>query len=560
MVYGILECYKMEMVPGTALLRDQEDAPGELQGVDTARLKHGTGRFSHVLLVPQPSDSPNDPLNWPTWQKDLILFLVGMSAAVVGAYGPMLGPGFVPIAAELGITVVTLSQATAWLILTLGLVVFFFNPAAKIWGKRPIYVLASIILLIVSIWGAVADTYGSFLGSRILGAFGMAPYEVLVQATISDLYFVHERATRIAMWNLFLLCGIAGAGFISGYIIEDLGYKWTFGICAILFGVFGVGIVFFVPETTYVRNQVTSEALVKTGIQDHERGAENEKFDAKTGTQHVEFHELSKKITGNGSNPDAATEAKHSYFRTLRLFTGRYSDQHVWKIFLRPFLMFFYPCVFWAFLIYGTTLTWIVVFSVVNGVIFTAPPYNFTVGQAGLTSLSPFILCIIGEAISGPLNDYICVKMAQRNHGIYEPEFRLVLMIVVVILGTVGFYGFGATVHYVTHWSGPVLTYGLANMSLAFASTCVFGYVLDCYPRLAEEAFVAINTRNLLTFGLTYFVNSWLEKDGALAVFNVLGSCFLAVCALTVPLWVFGKRIRSWVARNQFLNDFMSDM
>ena len=33
-------------------------------------------------------------------------------------------------------------------------------------------------------------------------------------------------------------------------------------------------------------------------------------------------------------------------------------------------------------------------------------------------------------------------------------------MIVVVILGVVGFYGFGATVHYQTHWSGPVLTYG----------------------------------------------------------------------------------------------------
>lgn len=28
-----------------------------------------------------------------------------MSAAVVGAYGPMLGPGFVPISAQLGITV-----------------------------------------------------------------------------------------------------------------------------------------------------------------------------------------------------------------------------------------------------------------------------------------------------------------------------------------------------------------------------------------------------------------------------------------------------------------------
>lgn len=113
-----------------------------------------------------------------------------------------------------------------------------------------------------------------------------------------------------------------------------------------------------------------------------------------------------------------------------------------------------------------------------NGVIFTAPPYNFSVGEAGLVSLSPFILCIIGEAISGPLNDWICLRLARANHGIYEPEFRLVLMLVVLILGTVGFFGFGATVEAQTNWSGPVITYGLANMALAFASTCVFGYVL----------------------------------------------------------------------------------
>jgi hypothetical protein len=118
------------------------------------------------VLVPQPSDSPNDPLNWPLWKKDFILFIVGMSAAVVGAYGPMLGPGFVPISEQLGITVEVLSQATAWLILTLGLCVFIMNPIAKIYGKRPVYVFASIVLFIVSIWGGVADTYGSFLGSK----------------------------------------------------------------------------------------------------------------------------------------------------------------------------------------------------------------------------------------------------------------------------------------------------------------------------------------------------------------------------------------------------------
>jgi len=132
-------------------------------------------------------------------------------------------------------------------------------------------------------------------------------------------------------------------------------------------------------------------------------------------------------------------------------------------------------------------LTWIVVFSVVNATIFTRPPYNFSVSQTGLISISPFIMTIIGEVIAGPLNDWICLFLAKKNHGIYEPEFRLVLMVPVFILGVVGFFGFGASVHYQTHWIGPVLTFGIANMAMAFANGCVFGYVIDSYEDLSEE-------------------------------------------------------------------------
>ena len=474
----------------------------------------------------------------------MILAIIGFSAAVVGAYGPMLGPGFVPISKELGISINTLSQSTAWLILTIGICVFLANPLAKMYGKRPVFIAAICLLFAVSVWGAVAKHYSSFLASRIVGGFGMAPYEVLVQATIGDIYFVHQRATRIAAWNLFLLAGIAGASFISGYIIENLGYRWTFGICGILFGVSMFLVVFLVPETSY--NRPSPREFLST-----EKPSTNEEvaMEVKVTQEHVET-----------ARPHGSIEPAMPYLQSLRIYNGTYSTAPLWKIMARPFIMFFYyPAVLWAFLIYGTTLTWIVVFSVVNGVIFVEPPYNFSVSQAGLTGLSPFILTIIGEIISGPANDWICLKLAKRNHGVYEPEFRLVLMLVVIVLGTVGFFGFGITVHYVTSWSGPVITYGIANMALAFASTCVFGYVLDSYPKLAEEAFVAINARNFLTFGLTYFVNDWLAKDGALEVFEVLGSCFLAVCALTVPLWVFGKKIRSSIARTEWLNRFMLD-
>lgn len=44
-------------------MNDQNEVPREYAGLDKSQLKHGSGRFSHVILVPQPSDDPNDPLN-----------------------------------------------------------------------------------------------------------------------------------------------------------------------------------------------------------------------------------------------------------------------------------------------------------------------------------------------------------------------------------------------------------------------------------------------------------------------------------------------------------------
>ena len=178
MGWGILDDPRMEVVPGTAFMADQNDLPVEYRDIPRDQLKHGKGRFSDIILVPQPSNSPNDPLNWPQWQKEMILLIVGLSASVVGAYGPMLSPGFVPISKDLNITVNTLSQATAWLILTIGASLFITNPLAKIYGKRPVYIVAIVIMFASSVWGAVTTNYNSFLASRIVGGIGMAPYEV----------------------------------------------------------------------------------------------------------------------------------------------------------------------------------------------------------------------------------------------------------------------------------------------------------------------------------------------------------------------------------------------
>lgn len=69
MAFGVFETSGNEFVPGTSRL--EEDATSR-----STQLKKAGGNDSDTVLVPQPSNSPNDPLNWPLWQRDLILLLL----------------------------------------------------------------------------------------------------------------------------------------------------------------------------------------------------------------------------------------------------------------------------------------------------------------------------------------------------------------------------------------------------------------------------------------------------------------------------------------------------
>jgi hypothetical protein len=71
MPLGILQDYKLEHVPGTAPLSELGRIDVEIStDVDRGLLKHdATGQ---IVLVPQPSDSPNDPYNWPRWKKEMV--------------------------------------------------------------------------------------------------------------------------------------------------------------------------------------------------------------------------------------------------------------------------------------------------------------------------------------------------------------------------------------------------------------------------------------------------------------------------------------------------------
>lgn len=76
-----------QSVPGTELLVDQN------QSAFAHTYKHISYGNRRIILVPQPSDDPNDPLLWPRWKKWLVLGN-GLFYAFNGAItGPMMAGG-----------------------------------------------------------------------------------------------------------------------------------------------------------------------------------------------------------------------------------------------------------------------------------------------------------------------------------------------------------------------------------------------------------------------------------------------------------------------------------
>lgn len=77
-------------------------------------------------------------------------------------------------------------------------------------------------------------------------------------------------------------------------------------------------------------------------------------------------------------------------------------------------------------------------------------------------SIGPFCASCIGALVTAPLLDWIAVRLARKNKGIFEPEFRLVLLLPMLIICFAGFIGwYGMLKTGTPGWVGPEIMYSL---------------------------------------------------------------------------------------------------
>ncbi|KAF2260364.1 MFS general substrate transporter [Lojkania enalia] len=510
---GILQDSDMEYPPGTAILGASPTV--EEAVVDTKSLK----RDGNIILQPQPSDSPNDPLNWsPAW-KISIMFILAFSSGVTTALGPMVTPGIHVVARKYHVSLDMVGSLIIGLLaFWVGFTTFFTASGANIWGKRPFFVFSTALLLATNIWGFFGTTFSSLTAMRVVQGIASAPLETLVTSTVSDLFFVHQRGTFLSIWGCMLASGVLLGQTISGAIIERISFEATFGISALIFIPILFLMFFVVVETTY-------------------GGPRAQKINAEEKEKSFVTIEL---------------DEKETYRQKLRLFRGRLSRESYWKGVIKPLPLIAYPAVFFSTIVYGSYFTWLITISLLAVSAFSAPPYNLSPGQIGLTNLPLLGVALIGSPISGWMADAVVKCMARRNRGVFEPEFRLTLMLIATPLATAGFLGFGMSVNNGAPLVWPMFFMCIHALSVPFASQASLTYVIDCHPKDANQAFVTINfAKAVFTFLATTYANSWYASAGPRGVFDAITLINLGICTLTIPAYVFGKRFRSMVARSR---------
>ncbi|RPA90766.1 MFS general substrate transporter [Choiromyces venosus 120613-1] len=463
-------------VPGTAFMgaggvADLTAVAGELD----PNLKYDLTGNVPIVLIPQPSDDPNDPLNWPLWERDLITFILCLVSVMLIAHKPRPYP-------------------------------------------RPKHLL---LLIVSSVWGGLASSYKSFLWARIIQGVAVCPFETLVNISVGEMYPVHKLGKRMALSNFSLFGGAFLTPVIVGKITGELGWQWSFYLISIFTGVLLPLVILWVPETSYNRS-------------------------AHCNTTSSDQDNLVYPTVGQ----------RHSFVKRMALFNGRKTSESPLKLFLRPIAVIFHPAVMWGMLTQGTMIGWTVMIGVVLAFVLTFPPLAFSEVETGYMYTGAFIGALVGLALTGPLADWSAKFLTKRNKGIYEPEFRLFLVIPQMLTGCLGLYMFGISTHNIPKygWIWPDVFFMLEVMGMTMGAVTSALYLVDAYPDIAIESFTCLLLfKNFFSFALTWQAFNWVLTLGPRKLFIYVGSVQIAVCALTLPMYFFGKIIRDFMHRHDFL-------
>ncbi|RLL99197.1 hypothetical protein CFD26_101285 [Aspergillus turcosus] len=502
-------------------------------------------KSSDRVLVPQPSQSPHDPLNWSRfWKMSAMCMTTAMSFSQ--GFGPLaLAPMFPQLMKSFDADLASVVKFTGVCILVLGFSNFFWVPVQAAFGRRPVLIFSTLICLISNIWRAVATSYGSYMGACILNGFGAGPAETAQPEIIADIMFLHDRGAYNTLYFTFYFGSLMVGPIVSGPMTEHIGWRSFFWLNVGVLGVVLVGLIFLFPETKWHR--VHPDEI--------QHGQEPAMTPSSASEPEKPVEVTQKEQVASESGADKDPWLGKGYPSKQQFMLWQWSDDSLktlWNCFWIPWKLFTFPIVELAAFTVSWSASCFLTLNLTQSQAFAAPPYNFNSQTIGFFNFAILIGAGIGLATNGALSDWISMRATKKNRGIREPEMRLPAMIPYVIIMIIG--NFIVAFGYEQKWDWKIIViigYTCAGIQVAALPAITSTYAVDSYKPVAGLVFVAITVnKNLWGYGFAEFITPWVIKSGFVRPIMLNMSLCTVWCLCAIPFYFYGKRFRKWTAKS----------
>ncbi|CAH2354023.1 protein Hol1p [[Candida] railenensis] len=533
---------------------------------------------SGVILLPQPSDSPNDPLNWSSFRKGWHLFLVCFITALTAATSNDAASAEDAMNEIYGISYDSFNTGAGILFIFIGWSCIFFAPASSLYGRRITYIICLLAGCLGCVWFGVTKKTSDSLFSQIFVGMSESCTEAQVQQSISDVFFQHQLGSTLTLYILSISIGTFLGPIIANYIGEGLNFRWIGYWGAIICGGTLIVVLFACEETVFDRTRYipiiqgeanSSSDKHRVQSEDKKDSQELEVIDEKNGSDTYTSDNKIKQISSprlmamTSANPETAaqelghtaTEDKWSYWKRIAIITpssylkGTGFKQYIYR-FVIYFKVFTIPAVWFSGLLWGLQDAYLSFYLTTQDDYFSEDPWDYSENGVAIMNVPTLIGSIIGCIVSGYLSDYHILWLAKRNNNVYEPEMRLWLMCISWILSPVGLIMFG--VGAARQWPWQVIYVGLGFIGYGWGSVgdTAMSYLMDSYPEIVIQGMVGVSIiNNTLACIFTFTCSQWLEASGTQNTYIALAVIDFVTIGLALPMYYYGKPCRKWTKK-----------
>ncbi|GBE81643.1 MFS general substrate transporter [Sparassis latifolia] len=478
---------------------------------DALRDPEKAATLRDVRLVTWLKNDPEDPRNWSKAYRWYLTAVCAMSV-VAAAFGSAVVTGdFDGLEKEFHVGEVVIALSVSLMVCGFGLGPLAWSPLSEMLGRRPIWVIPSILYVIFNIPCAVAKNIQTLLICRFLcGIFASSPL-TLAGGTISDIWDNNERGFAIALFAAAPYGGPVLGPVVGGFVGETIGWRWLFWVNMIFCGVTAIFIA-TIPETF-------APAIL---------------------------HKRAIRLREETGDPNITTEQE--------LFRASFSEM-LTETLLRPFQMLVTEPILllmslYIALIYGLLYAFFFSFPVVFG----RGGYNFDNGLTGLTFLS-VIIGLLLALVAMPFVEANYRVRAEAKGGHADPEDRLVGMLIGCWFVPVSLFIFGWTAPPVVmpgggNWVGPCISgipFGFGMVIIYFSANA---YLIDAFPGYVASALAAKTViRSGSGAAMPLFITAMYHNLGNGWAASVWGFISLAMIPIPFLFYRYGKAIRARSSR-----------